>query len=430
MALLGDLGFSTPGYQQRLREGAFTSPSGLRSVFQYAAVRRRTPKRASVYQFADVEGQYIQQHGVGGRVYPLTCYFTGDDHDLLATSFELSCHEDGVGRLEHPLYGVFDVVCTGEVDRRNDLVTAANQSVVEVTFETSLASVYPSLEGLGVNELLQSVDGFNVAAAEQFRVSGQLSSALAQAEIKGTVRALLGDISASLAKAANATTESRRAFDAQQRALNEGLDVLVGQPLELARQITNLIQTPSRTFGALVARLEGYAALAQRILGRSVELSSAGTGPDEVTRAANDFWAADLVATSAMSGALLASANASYRAKPDALAAAAALQSQLDVTLAWRETQIASLATIDVGDAHQAIQAAGAAGVGYLVQQAHSLKPERRVTLDRARTFVDLCFELYGAVDDASLQFFIDSNALTGSEILEIPRGRSVVYYA
>jgi hypothetical protein len=55
--------------------------------------------------------------------------------------------------------------------------------------------------------------------------------------------------------------------------------------------------------------------------------------------------------------------------------------------------------------------------------------PERRIVLDRARTIVDLAAELYGSVDDR-LDFLINSNDLTGSEILELPANKVIKYYA
>jgi len=57
-----------------------------------------------------------------------------------------------------------------------------------------------------------------------------------------------------------------------------------------------------------------------------------------------------------------------------------------------------------------------------------SLKQERSIVLDRARTIVDISAELYGEVD-AQLDFLINSNNLSGSEILEVPKGREIVYY-
>ena len=48
--------------------------------------------------------------------------------------------------------------------------------------------------------------------------------------------------------------------------------------------------------------------------------------------------------------------------------------------------------------------------------------------LGHNRTIIDLVAELYGSVDD-QLDFLISSNDLTGDEILELPKGREIVYY-
>jgi len=48
--------------------------------------------------------------------------------------------------------------------------------------------------------------------------------------------------------------------------------------------------------------------------------------------------------------------------------------------------------------------------------------------LSRDRTIIDLVGELYGNIDD-ELDFFINSNNLSGNEILELPKGKEIVYY-
>ena len=83
---------------------------------------------------------------------------------------------------------------------------------------------------------------------------------------------------------------------------------------------------------------------------------------------------------------------------------------------------------IDTGEAYQQLQDAVALTLGFLVQISFDLKQERTIIIDRPRTIVDLCYELYGSIDD-QLDFFIMSNDLTGDEILELPQGREVRYY-
>ena len=65
---------------------------------------------------------------------------------------------------------------------------------------------------------------------------------------------------------------------------------------------------------------------------------------------------------------------------------------------------------------------------GYLVGLALSLATERRVVLDRPRTVIDLAAELYVTVDDR-LDFLMESNNLTGAEIVELPRGHEILWY-
>ncbi len=83
---------------------------------------------------------------------------------------------------------------------------------------------------------------------------------------------------------------------------------------------------------------------------------------------------------------------------------------------------------IDTGGAYQQLQDAVALTAGFLVEISFSLKQERVIILDRNRTIIDLAAELYGSIDD-QLDFLISSNDLSGSEILELPRGREIVYY-
>lgn len=65
---------------------------------------------------------------------------------------------------------------------------------------------------------------------------------------------------------------------------------------------------------------------------------------------------------------------------------------------------------------------------GMVVSQSFTLKQERALVLSRDRGLVELVAELYGTID-AELDFFISSNNLSGSDILSIPKGRTVVYY-
>jgi prophage DNA circulation protein len=418
-------------WQERLREAAYTSPLGARIVFDYEDVSREIPLRNTEFQFPGVDGSYIQTNGHDGGRYPLRCYFSGNNYDIAALNFEEALLDRGVGRLEHPLYGTKDVVPFGTIGRRDDLKTAANQAVIEVTFVATVGAVWPSGQGSPASEIVGTLDLFNLAAADQFAESTSLRTAVDKSNVKATVRTALKGISASLSAAASATADVKRAFDEGVEAVNLGIDVLIGQPVLLAQQICNLVQAPARATSGIRSRLDGYAALLTRVLA-----SAAASGAQDASsiagikqRLSNDFHTSDLTALSAVSGAVLAVVESEFTTRPEAIAAAIAVNNMLDAVVAWRESRYDGLSEIDAGGSYQALQQAVALVTGYLVEVSFTLATERSIVLDRPRTIIDLAAELYGSVDD-KLDFLITSNGLSGQEILEVPRGRQIVWYA
>ena len=117
------------------------------------------------------------------------------------------------------------------------------------------------------------------------------------------------------------------------------------------------------------------------------------------------------------------------------IAAAAAVLEQMDAMVAWRDAAFADLVTIDdqsqaidTGEAYAALQSVVSLTAGYLIQASFSALPERAIVLDRARTIVDLCAELYGTVD-GKLDLLISTNDFTGDELIELPPNRRVLWY-
>jgi hypothetical protein len=152
---------------------------------------------------------------------------------------------------------------------------------------------------------------------------------------------------------------------------------------------------------------------------------------------ANDFQLANVVASASVAGTIRSAIETTFATRPQAIAAAASALAQMDAAVLWRDAGFEALedaaslsdnARIDTGEGQQAILDAASLTAGYLVQVSFSLVPEKRIVLDRPRTIIDLAAELYGSIDDR-LDFLIDTNDLSGSEILELPAGREIVYY-
>lgn len=412
-------------WNDRIREAALKSASGeKRVVFNYEDVRKSFDKKTTAFDSPDADGTYIQDKGHTSRRYPMRVFFWGDNYDLEADEFDAILHEIGPLTLEHPIYGVINVVPFGTITQRDDLKTAANQAVIELTFWETTGFIYPSSQDDPASEVIIAIDKRNKETAEEFEAVVDLDSAVEQTTFKNSYDVLLNNTKAGLQSVSDAQDDVKKQFDAVYDSINNSIDILISEPLTLAFQTVIMIQSPSRALTNITARLDAYNNLTNSII----------TGDDAVQSPGNDstnsnkFHTDDLYASTYVSGSVVSVVNNQFVTKTEALEAAEFILTQLDNVTNWRDDNFVSLSEIDVGGSYQKLQEAVALTAGFLVQISFTLKQERNIILDRPRTIVDLVAELYGSVDDQR-DFFITSNDLSGSEILELPRGRSIVYY-
>jgi len=405
-------------WQDRVREAAYNSPSGTRIVFDYENVRKSFDKKTTGFDFPDADGTYVQDLGNTGRRYPLRIFFWGDNHDLDAESFDQALRERGTGKLEHPLYGTVNVVPFGTITQRDDLKTAANQSIIEVTFWETIGLIYPASQTDPARSVLSAVDEYNIAAAAEFELDTDLDSAVEQASFKNSYRALLNKAQAGLQTIADVQKNVEDEFNAIYDSINQGIDILVAQPLELAFQTTLLLQSHARALTNITARLDAYKNLESSLISGEGSVESPGQDPTS----SNTIHTKELYASTYITGSIVSVVNNQFATKNEALEAAEAILIQFDEVVAWRDNNFESLEEIDTGSAYQQLQEAVALTAGFLVEISFTLKQERRLKLVRNRTIIDLVGELYGSVDD-QLDFFINSNDLSGSEHIRNTKG-------
>lgn len=402
-------------WENRIREAAYTPPNGTRLTFQYEDVGRLGTVKGTVFEFADADGSFVQDMGRTGRRYPLRVIFSGAECDTQATAFEDALNVRGAGTLEHPVYGPQLVVPFGDLARRDDLVTAANQAVIEVTFLETNSLIYPSPTADTAGVLAGLAQAAEDAQAAQFGAGFLGATSTALADLKARYNAALNTAESIIRPVADTVSGTQRAFDQIQASINRGIDVLIGQPLTLAYQTIQLIKTPARISAQVGARLDAYGNLfTQYTSGRPVNRTALYNG--------------DLYASTTATAAATAAFNTTYTKRPDAVVAAEQILARLDTLAEWRDTAFAEFGEVDDGTVWQTTQELLATVAGALVDQSFDLAAERSVVLSRDRSIVELCFELYGTVDD-KLDQLIDDNDLSGDEIIEVPRGRRVVYY-
>ena len=411
-------------WNDRIREAAYTSPSGERITFGYENVSKKVDKKTTGFEFPDADGTFVQDLGHTGRKYPLRVFFWGDNYDQEADAFEAALLERGTGKLEHPIYGTVDVVPFGTITRRDDLKTGANQAVLEITLWETIGLIYPAAQNDPASAVLSAVGEYNDAVSAEFEDVTNLDSAVDAATFKNSYQALLDSASSGLQAIADTQDDVRKQFDAIVDSINQGIDILIAEPLTLAFQTAVMIQAPARALANIEARLTAYGDLANSIINGD----GAVVTPSLDASSSNEFHTNDLYASTYVTGSVVSVVNNQFTTKTEALEAAEVILTQLDDVVNWRDDNFQALGEVDTGGAYQQLQEAVALTTGFLVEISFSLKQERSIVLNRNRTIIDLAAELYGSVDD-QLDFFINSNNLSGSEILEVPKGREIVYY-
>lgn len=404
-------------WQDRLREAAYTAPDGTRASFAYEDVRRIIEKKTTSFEFPDADGTFVQDLGTTGRRYPLRLFFWGEDYDQEAEAFEALLTQRGAGKLDHPIYGSVDVVPFGQITRRDDLKTAANQAVIELTFWETTGLVYPTAQADPGGAVAASVSEFNDAAAGEFEETADVSTVGKRLPLKNLYSRFLEQTASILESVAGAEGGVESRFDTIKTSIDNGLDVLVNDPLTLAYQTALFIQEPGRAASEITTTLESYGELIGLIV-------DAVNGPDTP----NSLRLEDLYGQAYVTGSIVAAANSDFATKTEAIGAAETILGQFSDLVAWRDAEFDRLNEIDTGEAYQKLLASVTTTAGFLVELSFSLKQERRIVLDRARTVIDLTAELYGEVDE-QFDFFITSNNLSGDEYFELPAGREIVYY-
>lgn len=412
-------------WQDRLRQAAYVSPSGIRTVFAYEDVSKEIDKKTSSFEFPDVNGTFVQDLGNTGRRYPLRVIFSGDNYDTDADAFDSVLLERGIGRLEHPIYGTINVVPFGPIIRNDPLKTAANQAIIDLTFWETINITFPNSQTDPGSQVLSSINSYNSASAQQFNNNTNLLDEVDRVSFKNDYTSLLDSTSSGLSSVANTQDKVRQQFEGITASINNSIDILIGQPTTLGFQTTQMIQSPARASTSIKARLDAYGDLSTSLISGDGAVVTKTIEPIP----SNEFHTSDLFASTYVTGSILSVINNEFVTKNEALEAAETILQQFQDVTNWRDNNFTALQEVDEGSAYQQLQQSVALVAGFLVQISFNLKQERIISIDRNRTILDLTSELYGTTSNDDINFLINSNNLSGSDILELPKGRRIVFY-
>lgn len=413
----------TPG------KAVYKSPSGQEVPFDFEDISSQYDLKAAVFESASGDGTYVQPNGHTSGRFPMAAIFHGSGYELRAEAFLSAVLESGVGVLTHPQYrNPINVVPVGTVDRFDGYKSGTNQTIFAVTFFETTGLLVG-----GDKDIKQSFDALLDASAADFSGGIDTDNVVDEKSLLNRVKSTVKTIQKVMKAGSQGLENATKGIEAVGDSIDRGIDLLIGQPLTMARQMQILIGEPARQADGAKAKLEAYGNLADSIFG------TPNAEQNKYTRETiNAFHTNALVAkTTIGNAAILAVAGSDqFETKADYLYWADFLQTKLDAMQEWIDNNFEAIETttidrgaIDIGGGMSDLRDTVAKAISDLITGSFEAKTQMSRDLAGEMTQIDLCYELYGTADHDHLDLLARTNNFSGDEYFLIEKGRRIVWY-
>jgi len=422
-------------WKDRILPASIKTPDGNIYEFDFEDIESSTQKKTSTYQMADIPGSLVQDFGLGEKSYPMIMFFTGPDCDLTANDFESSIELAGICVLNHPIKGEKNVIILS-FTRSDALKTAANQVVFTLAMTETILTEIPETTTQLKTQLEQKqedlVDANSTAFSEQYNAT-KLQDAL---NSKNRLLQNVKDFKSSVGDIIQTVNDINDLVDEVSSYITENIDFLMSAPLLLAGAMQRLYNAPSRAFASVKTRINGYLPAYNAIL----KTPAGQNAQDKKNQLAEKTLILNCIVSS-MSEVFTnpdpeGNGVYNYLTRSDAIKSAQDLKQYLIDMQDYLDNQENSTKDDDLKNKYNVPDTVSSAikdivsdSLKILIADSFDLRIEKIIVIDKARTIIDLCYELYGSTEIADIDFLISSNNLTGSDLIIIPVGKIIRYY-
>lgn len=438
-------------YPERIKDASYTAPSGASISFDFEVVSRDISHRVGTFEFSGVNGTLHQDKGVSGEIYPLNVFIHGPDYDLEADRFVTLAKETGPGFLFHPRWGKKRVQILS-ITQSENLVQAGGQASFNVQFQETLEREFPKTGTAPQQKVTALADSAQTEAINNFGNQVNTEDLADELSFEQEIILSANKVDDALASVTSGSQEIATEFRGFIDNILNNATELVQEPFEYATQITSAIRVVAEVPGRIGSQLQGYKNMFDVLRLRDVT--------DAINQTRNALLVDELLGTLGISSASEAtnqafnetstlSRDSKGRAAITVPETGTGFQSRDEVLAAVVFLRDNSQAITDMLDAGQVLFEDSLLSDSY-IQSVQSYVPtwevvstvikagldlsfalpiKRSIMLATSRTILGLAFEFYGNVDDIVLDYLILTNALTGNDIIGVPRGKEIFFY-
>jgi hypothetical protein len=423
-------------YLDRIKPAQFISPSGKLFEFRYSeGFEKNFSHKVGEFQFSDLRGTYYQDNDVTSDGLPFKCYFAGPDYDLEAKEFEEALREKGHSFFLHPMYGT-KLVQVLTVRRSDNPQKRGGIGTFDIEFGETIELQPEQTTEFNVEKAGDEKDEMNLQAALQFAENIINDTQNKITEIKSTIRSKINLAKDIMAKVAFLNEEIANSFTVGVNDMLDNLDTIIEEPFNFAQQMQNVFQQPILATEARLTRLDAYKDMLETML----ELDGTGTSllaseiVSDVLR--NDVVIAEVFASAAMGAIIYSSSLSEYQNRTDAFDSISIINTNFDLMSNTLDVIQAKFTGELLFDQYfsQSLSFSVSRNFQQLVnadiqRRSLELKIEKRITLKKNTHYLTLCAENYNSIENDILEFFENTNNMTGDDYYILRKGREVILY-
>ena len=402
---------------QKVEKGiSITTGDGRKYTPEYFITPKSTDFNIAEFNFPNVEGTLVKRGTVKGAKHNFVFVFQGENHLDVTFNFEKSAKDNRPWIIEHPLYGNLRVHPTSTYDSTGINITRVTGEFIETILDT-----FPQVS-LNPKEFI-SIQSTNAIEECVVSTSNKLST-------DSKLQKTLDKLTKSIYSINSAITKSQEEAGEYMNIFNNALaqiDTIQSNLDSAIRNIGNVVNFPSRFVASIKLKIEGF----QESFSTLDEIFKL---PESLNnKVTYEFFGTSIISSTVSTIAV--SETTDFETTNDVI-------NTIDAILTMQNTFIAKLDDLQndtIGDEDAYIPNYDSLNemnilvnfaVANLLDIATNSKQERSFYLEDDSNALLLTHRLYGLdQDDENLVKFMKQNNIILNEIIQIKKGRKIVYF-
>lgn len=420
-------------WESELREEIrFSSPNFNLFNAKWKNDERSASRKLGIFGPPKFKGEIVQDLGVKSTLYPLNIFFDGFFHNKDADEFFEACTtESGAWEVIHPVKGplILQLVSVREVmapvdagnytEFQTEWIEPANITRLISPAELAASILNSALSAIGDAQLILTQLRADAYSAIQSTIN-------TINKVAGFSDNVLAEITATDALVQESYLSARAALDG---ALAE-YGIGESDPSGFGEATANVVTSPVNASNSFSQRFTAYNNMATEIL----TLTPSTTTEDDFNTVSSQEFSIAL----ALIAIAQTTATSVFSTRADVISAMENLTDIFNSSTAALDEIQDAFSGLDIDfqyfsetQTYTSLINLYALAMQYLITQFFNLSAEKKFTLKTARSPIEITVTEYGELGDSDVFYnlFLESNKLSGNDILLLNPGREVVIY-